>query len=287
MSDISIGELVPKDKKTPEMDALLFVDTNILLDFYRIRKSDISMKYLERLEACKERLIIGSQIEMEYKKNRQKVIIESLKQFSTPDWGKLSTPALVAELQASKMIDKKRKEITEQSKKVDAKIQKILTNPSQNDPVYQSLQRLFKVSSQYNLNRESKRRFTIRRLARKRFCLGYPPRKSNDNSIGDAINWEWIVQCAIDSNKDIVIVSRDNDYGVIYDDQSYLNDWLKQEFKQRVSERRKILLTHKLSVGLKIVHAAVTEEMEKAEQQLIQRQGVSDDFVQDDGDFIE
>ncbi|WP_353673966.1 PIN domain-containing protein [Synechocystis sp. LKSZ1] len=278
---------MPKDKKTPEMDALLFVDTNILLDFYRIRKSDISMKYLERLEACKERLIIGSQIEMEYKKNRQKVIIESLKQFSTPDWGKLSTPALVAELQASKMIDKKRKEITEQSKKVDAKIQKILTNPSQNDPVYQSLQRLFKVSSQYNLNRESKRRFTIRRLARKRFCLGYPPRKSNDNSIGDAINWEWIVQCAIDSNKDIVIVSRDNDYGVIYDDQSYLNDWLKQEFKQRVSERRKILLTHKLSVGLKIVHAAVTEEMEKAEQQLIQRQGVSDDFVQDDGDFIE
>jgi PIN domain len=98
---------VPQDKKTSEMDALLFVDTNILLDFYRIQKSDISMKYLEQLEACKERLIIGSQIEMEYKKNRQKVIIESLTQFSTPDWGKLSTPTLVAGLQASKMIKKK------------------------------------------------------------------------------------------------------------------------------------------------------------------------------------
>jgi hypothetical protein len=53
---------------------------------------------------------------------------------------------------------------------------------------------------------------------------------------------------------------------------------LKQEFKQRVSQRRKILLTHKLSVGLKIVHAAVTEEMEKAEQQLIESQNTSDDF---------
>jgi PIN domain len=275
--DVSIGEQVAKNRKTPEMDALLFVDTNILLDFYRIRKSDISMKYLEQLEACEERLIVGAQIEVEYKKNRQKVIVESLTQFSTPDWGKLSTPALVAGLQASKMIEKKREEITDQYKTVNEKIQKILTNPSQNDPVFQSLQRLFKSNSPYNLNRESKKRFTIRRLARKRFCLGYPPRKSNDTSIGDAVNWEWIVQCAIDSGKDIVIVTRDNDYGVTYKDQSYLNDWLKQEFQQRVSQRRKILLTHKLSAGLKIVHAAVTEEMEKAEQQLIESQNIPDD----------
>jgi hypothetical protein len=279
---------VAKAKKIPEMDALLFVDTNILLDFYRIRKSDISMKYLAQLEACQERLIIGSQIEMEYKKNRQKVIIESLTQFSTPDWGKLSTPALVADLQAAKMIEKKCKEITDQSKIVNAKIQKILTNPSQNDPVFQSLQRLFKSNSSYNLNRESEKRFTIRRLARKRFCLGYPPRKSNDTSIGDAINWEWIVQCAIDSAKDVVIVTRDSDYGVIYNGQSYLNDWLKQEFQQRVSQRRKILLTPQLSVGLKIVHAAVTEEMEKAEQQLIENQNILDNIhPKNTGEFIE
>jgi PIN domain len=279
---------VPKGKTTPEMDALLFVDTNILLDFYRIQKSDISMKYLEQLEVYKDRLIIGSQIEMEYKKNRQKVIVESLTQFSTPDWGKLSTPALVAGLQASKMIEKRRKEITEQYKIVNTKIKKILTDPSQNDPVFQALQRLFKSNSPYNLNRVSKKRFAIRRLARKRFCLGYPPRKSNDTSIGDAVNWEWIVQCATDSGKDIVIVTRDNDYGVTYDDQSYLNDWLKQEFKQRVSQRRKIYLTHKLSEGLKIIHAAVTEEMEKAEQQLIESQITLDDSYQTNiGKFIE
>jgi len=64
------------------------------------------MKYLDQLEACKDRLIVGAQIEMEYKKNREQVIVESLKQFSTTDWGKLSTPALVAGLQASKMIEK-------------------------------------------------------------------------------------------------------------------------------------------------------------------------------------
>lgn len=256
--------------KKPEMDALLFIDTNILLDFYRIRKSDISVKYLEQIEACKDRLITGAQVEMEYKKNRQKVIVESLNQFSKPDWGKLSTPALLANFQASQTIDKKKKEIDTQYKKVNEKIQKILSNPGQNDPVYQSLQRVFKHSSPYNLNRDAKIRFKVRNLARKRFVLGYPPRKQNDTSIGDAVNWEWVVNCSIESGKDIVIVTRDEDFGSIYKDQSYLNDWLKQEFSQRVSQKRKIHLTNKLSEGLKIVHAAVTKEMEEAEKELIE-----------------
>lgn len=68
-------------------DALLFVDTNVLLDFYRIRKSDVSIKYLQQLEECKDRLIIGSQVEMEFKKNRQRVIVEALNSYSLPDWG--------------------------------------------------------------------------------------------------------------------------------------------------------------------------------------------------------
>lgn len=97
------------------LDALLFVDTNVLLDFYRIRNTDISTKYLEQLEACKERLILGSQIEMEYKKNRQTVIIESLENFRT-DWSRLTAPALVSEHQAVQMIDKKKKELDVQKK---------------------------------------------------------------------------------------------------------------------------------------------------------------------------
>lgn len=252
------------------MDALLFIDTNILLDFYRIRKSEISMKYLEQIEACKDRLIIGSQVEMEYMKNRQNVIVESLNQYSKPDWRTLSVPALVSQLRPAKIIDNKIKEINTQYNKVNEKIQKILSNPSRNDPVYKSLRRVFKYPSTYNLNRNAKIRFKIRNLAKKRFILGYPPRKQNDTSIGDSINWEWIIKCSQDSGKDIVIVTRDKDYGSIYKDESYLNDWLKQEFKQRVSRKRTILLTNKLSVGLKIVNAAVTIEMEDAEEELLE-----------------
>lgn len=40
----------------PVLDTLLFVDTNVFLDFYRIRKSDVSTSYLEQLEICRDRL---------------------------------------------------------------------------------------------------------------------------------------------------------------------------------------------------------------------------------------
>jgi hypothetical protein len=48
-------------------------------------------------------------------------------------------PALVTKLQASQMIEKNREEITKRSKKINKKIQKILTNPAQNDPVFKAL----------------------------------------------------------------------------------------------------------------------------------------------------
>ena len=254
-----------------DIDALLFVDTNVLLDFYRIRNSDVSMRYLNQLEAHKNSLIIGSQIEMEYKKNRQRAIVESLNTFKTPDWGMLSVPALVSDLQAAKIIVSKRKEVNTQYQKVSDKIKKILADPIHHDPVYQSLQRIFKNESDYNLDRESDARFSIRNLARKRFTLGYPPRKQNDTSFGDAVNWEWIVKCSKDSGKHVVIVTRDTDFGAIYEKKSYLNDWLRQEFSERVSKRRKVILTDRLSEGLKYLHAPVTEAMVNEETNVIER----------------
>lgn len=64
-------------KKVDKLDALIFIDTNIFLDFYRIRKSDISLKYLSEIETHKEILILTNQVEMEFRKNRQTVILEA------------------------------------------------------------------------------------------------------------------------------------------------------------------------------------------------------------------
>ncbi len=250
-------------------DALLFIDTNILLDFYRIRKTNISMKYLEEIEKHKELIIINSQVEMEFKKNRQSVILESLAEVRKFDVPSLNVPMILNDTKTVDLISKSKDEIKLNKKKLTDRIEKILKNPNQ-DPVYKSLEKLFRHKSEINLSRENKLRFSIRNLAKKRFVLGYPPRKKSDNSIGDAINWEWIIYCAQKTGKKIILVTRDSDFGAIDPTESYLNDWLNQEFKERVGRRRKIILTDKLSQAFKLLKIPVSTEMIEEEQKVSQ-----------------
>lgn len=131
-------------------------------------------------------------------------------------------------------------------------------------------QRVFHKEDALNLNRNTKNRYTIRRKAFRHFLLGCPPRKKDDTSIGDAVNWEWIVHCAKETKSNIVIVSRDSDYGTISDGRSYLNDHLKQEFAERVGKMRRAVLYTKLSEALKYFAITVTPKEEEEENRLIE-----------------
>jgi len=51
---------------------LVFVDTNILLDFYRVRGRDTSLSILDHLDNNKDRFIVTNQVEMKFKKHRPK-----------------------------------------------------------------------------------------------------------------------------------------------------------------------------------------------------------------------
>jgi hypothetical protein len=109
----------------------------------------------------------------------------------------------------------------------------------------------------------------IRRRAFRRFLHGCPPRKRNDTSLGDAFNWEWMVQCAIERKAGLVIVSRDSDYGVTLDQKSFVNDHLRQEFSDRVSQKRKLLLHTRLSEALKLFEVEVSAQEEEAEKEFV------------------
>lgn len=259
--------MAKKQKKA--LDALIFVDTNILLDFYRIRGGGVGLELLDLIDKHKNVIITGTQVEMEYKRNRQRAILEGLNSIKTPDWSGLTPPAFLASAKPSKNIEKSKKDIATQQGKLKKRIVKILDNPTLTDPVFKTLQRLFKNSSPYNLHRPKKERFHIRNLARKRFGLGYPPRKPNDTSMGDAINWEWIIDCAIRSGKDIVLVSRDQDYGFCIGDRFYLNDWLRHEFMARVSRKRKIVLTDRLGEAFKLTSIRVSAAAVREEKELV------------------
>jgi predicted nucleic acid-binding protein len=254
----------------PKHDALIFIDTNVFLDYYRVRGDTGTLSLLKHVDTHRQQIITTGQVEMEFKKNRQRVILESLKNLKAPEWASLTAPPFLAEPRAIGILRRHRTSTEQQVRKMQTQIERVLRNPAQHDTVYAITQRLFKAESPYNLDRSKTIRRQIRSLARKRFSLGYPPRKDHDLSLGDAINCEWLIHCAIGSKcRRLIIVSRDSDYGVRHPKGPILNDWLVQEFKDRVSRKRTLILTDRLSEGLKSASIAVTAAQEKAEIKLV------------------
>ena len=251
----------------PGIKKLLFVDTNILLDFYRAR-TEAGLSLLRHLEQIADQLIISFQLELEFKKNRHSAILEGMDELKLPPG--ISRPGLFSDAKAVKAIRTSQKQADARVKKLKARYLKALDNPTVNDPVYKACQRLFHKDDSLVLTRDNPIRRTIRRKALRRFLHGCPPRKKNDTSMGDAVNWEWMIHCAESHTAELVIVSRDSDYGIVYENKSYVNDQLRQEFSERVSRKRKILLYHKLSDALKHFQIPVTPTEEQEEEALIQ-----------------
>jgi hypothetical protein len=247
---------------------LLFVDANIWLDFYRVR-NDTGLRLLEHTEALSEKLIVTYQLENEYKRNRQAALLEGMQELKAPQ--QIPRPSIFSDAAAAKSMAKNLKEAEKRVKNLRDRVARALRNPAAHDPVYRSCQRLFQKTDGLTLRRENPLRRIIRRRAFRRFLHGCPPRKRNDISIGDAFNWEWMVHCATERKAGLVIVTRDSDYGLTIDHESYVNDALRQEFSDRVSRKRDLRLHSRLSDALKLFDVAVTAQEEESEAELVSR----------------
>lgn len=249
-------------------DYLIFVDTNIYLDFYR-SQFGAELSLLDGLIKVKDSIISTEQVEMEFKKNRQAVILDSLREIKEPDI--ISFPALALGRDDFKATNKMNKGFRKRVQKSKDCLAKIMLEPKPCDKVYKACQEIFEFRSNLNLRCSDKHYDEIYHLAEKRFMLGYPPRKNDYITIGDSINWEWIITCCSREKKDVVIVSRDGDYGITFNNKSIVKNWLNEEFKSRTSPRRKAILTNKLSEGLKKLSVSVSKEAEDAEANLSAR----------------
>jgi hypothetical protein len=245
---------------------LLFIDTNIWLDFYRAR-NETGLQLLAHTEAIVGSIIVNYQLESEFKTNRQAAILEGMKELKSP--GTLPRLGIFSDANATKLMHRSAKDVEKRAAALKTRLRRALEKPAFYDPVYKVCQRVFHKEDDLNLVRTDVRRFTIRRKAFKRFLHGCPPHKQGDTSIGDAFNWEWMVQCAIDRRAGLVIVTRDSDYGVTVEGTSYVNDHLRQEFSERVSRKRSLLLCSRLSDALKLFKVPVTQQEEEIESELV------------------
>jgi hypothetical protein len=258
-----------KKRQVKSRPPLLFIDTNIVLDFYRAR-NDAGISLLGKIDALHDHTITTCQVEMEFKKNRQKVITTSVSLLKPPDFN-LSTPAFLAEAATVKVIRSLTQDVKARVEKLKTRILSTLENPKTQDRIYQTTQRLFNNPGNLNLRCDTTEYKRVWRKALRRFLEGKPPRKAEDTSAGDAINWEWIIRCIEETNRDVIIVSRDADYGLTHDGKGYANNWLAEEVKNRVNKQRKLILVDRLSAALKLLDLKVTPAEITSERETIKR----------------
>ncbi|MCW0014791.1 imidazole glycerol phosphate synthase, partial [Burkholderia pseudomallei] len=112
-----------------------------------------------------------------------------------------------------------------------------------------------------------------------KFLQACRPPKGNDTSDGVAIDSAWMIDCAIHANAELVVVSRDGDYVSTYDSKSYIDDHLRQEFSNRVSQKRELLLYTRLADALKHLHVAVTHRQATSDADLVEQLARRDNFL--------
>jgi hypothetical protein len=244
---------------------LMFVDTNKLLDFYR-SGNEARMSLLKKLGALHDRTITTCQVEMEFKKNRLGVMKTALDGLQCPNI--VTAPSFLSESRAVSAINAKLREAGSRVRPIQHTLRTAMKSPASKDPVFQAVQLLFANPSPSNLRESGNPMHRIRRLAWSRFMRGLPPRKKNDTSIGDALNWEWVIECAAREKADVVIVSRDCDYGVSVGEECIVNDFLAEEFQERVGRKHKVTLTDKLSRAFARMNVRVSPAEARAEAEM-------------------
>ena len=248
---------------------LVFIDTNVFLDFYRL-SGETALRQLAALKRHTSRLILTEQVHMEFLKHRQRVVMGTMAELKKPTEQKL--PPVLAYYQEGQTFKRQTQETVGTYRKLKEKANSIILKPETHDDVFKALKEIFAQKTEHHLHRTTENKLQIRSRARKRFILGYPPRKANDTSMGDSVNWEWIIHCATTckDKSNVIVVSRDGDYGLEVERSKWiLNDWLKMEFKERVSARRELQLTPRLSDALRFLDESVPRRDAMEEESVI------------------
>lgn len=254
------------ETKSNKTDALIFIDTNIFLDFYRMPSEKISLQMIDKIVEHKDIIICSTQSEMEFKNNRFGVLKWLLDEYKKIGNFSLMIPEIFVGDESDALVAA-RNEIAKQQQALSKKLSETIES-TEKDEVFIKLDKLFKNDSNYNLRPENHLQQDIYNLAERRFNLGYPPRKPTDKTFGDSFHWEWILKCAEISSKKIIIVSRDGDFGKGISE-PVLNPFLRDEVKYRIGSTCEITLTNEIGKAFEMVHIPLSQEMVEEEKRLI------------------
>ena len=197
----------------------LFIDTNIYLNFYHFSDEDLDkLSDLESLiSKTKEiKLFVPNQVFHEYKRNRESKIKDALKKFDS-SFNPLQIPNMCAGYDEVEKIRESYNLFNKHKKELNKKINQDIKNKQlKADKIIDNLFEKSKIPIEDD----------VLALARKRVDIGNPPGKNG--SVGDAINWEMLLNIVPD-DEDLYFISADKDYASPLDDNEF-SQFLSEEW---------------------------------------------------------
>lgn len=235
----------------------VFIDTNILLDIFQLSGPDLEelRKLVKLVEKKKVELLVSQQVIDEFWRNREGVIAAALKTFrETKAIAKV--PNIIRSYSESHQLKETVDNVNELVKTLIQQVtQDIQNNTLKADDVLKELFATIKF-------REITTKIIDR--AKLRTDIGNPPGKKG--SIGDAINWEWLLDQETEFwDDELILISADGDF------ESELTNGKPKEFLLREWEKKNpechLLLEKSLTDFLKhkFPDIELAEEVEKIE----------------------
>lgn len=207
------------------MMQLLFVDTNVWLDAYRSRAST-KPEDLVNLAQLRDHVITTDQLQSEFLRNLPAAVQDGIKSLGGSSW-----PGLVAHLHP-------------EVQSARARLKKVHEN-HEHEPIWVALGSLCRTDRSLHLAEGGGPWSAIVSQAEDRKKLNKPPGKLKENSIGDHINWLWILAVCKARRASVTICSRDGDYGYA-GDPGNASPALVQEFRNAVGVGYNVSLTTSL-----------------------------------------
>ncbi|MBU1044539.1 MAG: DUF4935 domain-containing protein [Candidatus Omnitrophica bacterium] len=216
----------------------VFIDTNILLNFYAFHKDHIDKleKIINLMKEKKIILILPQQTVDEFNRRREDKFKETLEHIDSFKI-KFATPVSCHGTSEIQIIKDGIQRVHKALKNLHNKLLKQIGTKSL--PADSLIYKIFKTADIIPISDK------LLSIAKRRVDLGNPPGKRG--SYCDAINWECILE-NIPNGKDLYFVSEDGDYASVIDPKN-LSDFLKDEWARRVSS--KIYFYQSLSEFLK------------------------------------
>lgn len=230
----------------------LFIDTNILLNFFHFSKD--SLEELEKVFVLqtygKINLLLTEQVELEFLRNRETKIADALKKFldEKPNSG---IPNVARGYPESDQLMEALKKVNSSREQLMVKVRNDISNKS----LYADklIKEIFANSTRIKLTED------IFTAAKRRVDLRSPPGKND--SLGDAINWESLL-ATVPEGRNIFIISEDGDFSSPLDTEQ-LSDFLTEEWATK--KKSAAVLFKRLSQFLSLMFpdAKVAAELEK------------------------